>query len=317
MAAGHPAQPVPPGAAAGDLAQITEICAAGGHHLSLLGRARPGKAAVARYLAGILPDLTANQASELTRLRSAAGLTAADAAPGHRPPLIAPHHTASRAAIAGGARPARSGAAALAHHGVLFLDDSPEFDRGVLDTLRQPLEYGRVTVARADQTVTFPARFILVIAANPCPCRSAGPCGCTAAASRRYLGRLAGPLLDRMDIKAGISTAAAIRLDMPQPCTAAAAARVLAARERAAARLDGTGCRVNALIPASDLFARWRPRRGALAAADRAAARGQISDRAVARITRVAWTIADLGDQNRPGQDECGLALSLCLGTQP
>ena len=183
--------------------------------------------------------------------------------------------------------------------------------------MRQPLEYGHVSVARADGTVTFQARFILVIAANPCPCRSAAPCTCSPAAASRYLGRLAGPLLDRIDVKAGIGTAAATEIDKPHPGIAAAAARVLAGRERAAGRLDGTGCQVNALIPASDLSARWRPRPGALAATEQAAALGQISDRAVAKVTRVAWTIADLAGRDRPGRSECDQALALYLGATP
>jgi magnesium chelatase family protein len=316
MTTDHPSLPEAPNAAR-DLAQVAEICAAGGHHLSLLGRPRTGKAAVAHYLTGILPDLTASQASEVTALRTAAGLTDAGPAPLTRPPLITPHHTCTVPAVIGGGRPIRPGAAALACHGVLYLPDAPEFSRAVLDTLRQPLEYGHVTVARADGTVTFPARFILLIAANPCPCRSAASCDCSPMASRRYLARLAGPLLDRIDVKAAIGGAAATAMDKLRTGTTAAAARVLAARERAAARLDGTGCQVNALIPASDLFTRWRPRPGALAAAEHAAALSQISDRAVAKITRVAWTIADLAGNDRPGRAECEQALSLYLGTAP
>jgi predicted ATPase with chaperone activity len=222
------------------LADIAEICAAGGHHLSLLGRPRSVKAAVAGYLAAILPDLTADQASDLTAIRCAAGLIAPGEAPLSRPPLLAPHHTCSVQAMTGGGRPIRPGAAALACHGVLHLKDAPEFPRALLDTLRQPLEYGRLTLARADETVTFPARFILVIDASPCPCRSCEPCTCSQAQARRYLGRLAGPLLDRIDIKAKIAGTTAA-LARPSADIPAAAERVLAARERAAARLDGTG----------------------------------------------------------------------------
>ena len=303
-----------PAEGSGGLADMAEICAAGGHHMSLLGRPGSGKAGVAGYLAAILPDLTADQASELTAIRSAAGLTAAGAAPLTRPPLVTPHHTCSVQAMIGGGRPIRPGAAALACHGVLYLDDAPEFPRAMLDVLRQPLEYGRVTLARADATVTFPARFILVIAATPCPCRSCEPCTCSPAESRRYLGRLAGPLLDRIDVKAEITAAA---LAHPGSDAPAAAARVLAARERAAARLDGTGFLVNALIPASDLSARWRPRPGALTATEQARARGQVSDRGVAKVARLAWTIADLAGRDRPGRAECDRALSLYLGDMP
>jgi magnesium chelatase family protein len=312
MHADHSGHPDAASTAARALADMAEICAAGGHHISLLGRPRSGKAAVARYLTAILPDLTPDQASDLTAIRCAAGITAAGAAPLTRPSLITPHHTCSVPAMAGGGRPIRSGAAALACHGVLYLDDAPEFSRAVLDTLRQPLEYGHVTIARADGTVRFPARFILVIASNPCPCRSSASCTCSPAESRRYLGRLAGPLLDRIDVKADI-TAAAV-LVQPGSDVPAAAARVLAARERAAARLDGTGFLVNALIPASDLFARWRPRTGALTATEQALARGQVSDRGVAKVARLAWTIADLTGRDRPGRAECDRALSLYLG---
>jgi magnesium chelatase family protein len=302
----------PPAGESSGLDGIAEICAAGGHHLSVLGRPGPGMTDVAGYLAEILPDLTADQASDLAAIRCAAGLATSDGASPARPPLVNPHHTCSVAAMTGDGRPIRPGALAQACHGVLYLQDAPEFPRALLDTLRQPLEYGHLTLARADQTVTFPARFILVIDASPCPCRSCAPCTCSPAQARRYLGRLTGPLLDRIDIKASITSPAGPTRHGVD--TSAAAGRVLAARERAAARLDGTGFVVNAQIPARDLFTRWRPQPGALTSAEQARDRGQLSDRGVAKVARIAWTIADLAGRDRPGRADCDQALSLYLG---
>jgi magnesium chelatase family protein len=297
-----------------------EICAADGHHLSLTGPPGSGAVLLAEWLPGILPRLDQDAALEVTSIWSAAGLLTPGGELITRPPFIAPHHTSSKAALTGGGTSSpRPGAGTLAHHGVLHLDQAPEFNRDVLDALRQPLETGQVTVAQHGLTVTFPAQFMLVLTAWPCRCMAAPPGGCTcsAAARRRYLGRLAGPLLDRIDIKAALHppTPADVHgLAGPAESSASVAVRVLAARDRAARRLAGTPWRVNARVPAAELRRDWAPPPAALLVIERAVDLGQISDRGAVKIIRVAWTIADLAGKDRPGRDDCEDALRLWLG---
>ena len=185
------------------------------------------------------------------------------------PPFCAPHHTATRAALVGGGSGViRPGAASLAHHGCLFLDEAPEFARDILDALRQPLESGEVVIARSGLTTKFPARFTLVMAANPCPCARATAgrvdCTCTPSARHRYMARLSGPLLDRVDVKVEFLPVSRAELLSDRSFTepgCVVAARVQAARERAAARLDGTPWRLNAEIPGRELRHRFAPQR--------------------------------------------------------
>ena len=204
------------------------------------------------------------------------------------------------------------------------LDEAPEFHRDVLDALRQPLESGTVVIARAGAQAVFPARFTLVLAANPCPCaRTAGSdnssCSCSAAARRRYLGRLSGPLLDRVDVKIRLQPVS--RSDMlydrksTEP-SAVVATRVAVARERAGARLAGTPWRVNAEIPGTVLRRSFTPSTGALTTLDRAMELGQVSARGADKIVRVAWSLTDLAGKDRPDVDEVGQALRLWLGVQ-
>jgi magnesium chelatase family protein len=238
------------------------------------------------------------------------------------PPFCAPHHTATKAAIVGGGSGILyPGAASLAHRGCLFLDEAPEFARDVLDALRQPLESGEVVVARCGVTTRFPARFTLALAANPCPCaKGTGPrsgCTCSPTARRRYLARLSGPLLDRVDVKVEllpVSRAELLsdrRFAEPSPVVAA---RVAAARERTAARLKDTPWRLNAEIPGSELRQAFRPPPSALTPLERAMDRGQISARGVDRVIRVAWTLADIAGLDRPTASETSYALGLWLG---
>jgi magnesium chelatase family protein len=204
---------------------------------------------------------------------------------------------------------------------VLFLDEAPEFDRDVLDALRQPLEDGRITLARSGVTASFPARFTLVLAANPCPCaRVAGPaegCSCSPAARRRYLGKLSGPLMDRVDVKVELRAVGRKELLNDRGLAESSqvvATRVAAARERAAHRLRDTQWRLNAEVPGSELRCHWPPGRGALALVERSLERGLISARGVIKVIRVGWTIADLAGKGQPGAAECNTALGLWLG---
>jgi magnesium chelatase family protein len=300
-----------------------EICAAGGHNLSMLGPPGAGKTMLAERLPTILPALDTAAALEVTAIHSIAG----ELPPGSGlitvPPFCAPHHTASMAAVVGGGSGVvRPGAASLAHLGILFLDEAPEFGRNVLDALRQPLESGQVVIARVGTQAVFPARFTLVLAANPCPCaKTAGPgragCSCSPAARRRYLARLSGPLLDRVDVKVRLQPVS--RADMlydrqfAEP-SAVVAQRVAVARMRAAARLAGTPWRVNAEVSGTMLRREFPPRPAALGSLDRAMELGQVSARGADKIIRVAWTLTDLAGRDQPGADQVNLAIGLWLG---
>jgi magnesium chelatase family protein len=301
-----------------------EICAAGGHNLSLLGPPGAGKTMLAERLPTILPPLEVAAAIEVTSIHSVAGRLTPGSGLKTVPPFCAPHHTSSMAAIVGGGSGGviHPGAASLAHRGILFLDEAPEFNRDVLDALRQPLESGEVVIARAGTQAIFPARFTLVLAANPCPCaKTAGPgktgCSCSPAARRRYLARISGPLLDRVDVKVRLQPVS--RRDMlydrkfAEP-SAVVAERVAAARERCASRLAGTPWRVNAEVPGSALRRAFPPKPGALTSLDRAMELGQVSARGADKIVRVAWSLADLDGKDQPGPDQINLAIGLWLG---
>jgi magnesium chelatase family protein len=300
-----------------------EICAAGGHNLSLLGPPGAGKTMLAERLPTILPALEVAASIEVTSIHSVAGRLTPGTGLLTIPPFCAPHHTASMAAIVGGGSGIiHPGAVSLAHKGILFLDEAPEFRRDVLDALRQPLESGEVVIARAGTQAVFPARFTLVLAANPCPCaKTAGPakagCSCSPAARRRYLARLSGPLLDRVDVKVRLQPVS--RSDMlydrkfAEP-SAVVAQRVAAARQRCAARFGGTPWRVNAEVPGTVLRRSFPPKPKALASLDRVMELGQVSARGADKIVRVAWSLADLAGEDQPGPDQVNLAIGLWLG---
>jgi magnesium chelatase family protein len=298
-------------AAAADLAEVAgqelakralEIAAAGGHHLLLLGPPGAGKTMLAQRLPGILPPLAEDEALATTKVYSVApGVPRPDGLIAARP-FRAPHHTISAAGLVGGGTVPRPGEVSLAHHGVLFLDEVTEFRRDVLEVLREPLENGRVTIARAAGSLTFPARFQLVAASNPCPCGFLGDprreCRCTPPEVHRYRGRLSGPLLDRIDLQIEVPPVPyrdLARTDGGE-ASAAVAARVAAARERQARRLAGSGRRTNSeLLPRE--VRRWcAPDREGDRLLELAVSRLALSARAVHRVLKVARTVADLED---------------------
>lgn len=298
-----------------------EVAAAGGHNVAFFGPPGGGKTMLAERLPSILPELDDAQALEVTAVHSVAGLLPGDGTLLRRAPYQAPHHTATVAAlVGGGSGVVRPGVVSLAHHGVLFLDEAPEFGPSVLDALREPLEKGEITIARAQVGARYPARFQLVLAANPCPCSTpAGDqeCTCSPVARRRYLGRISGPLLDRIDIQVELLPVGAAQLcdDTIAPeSSAAIAQRVLAARGAAAVRwaAAGEGWRTNAEVPAAALQRiGWRLPRSVTSTAERYVDRGLLSARGYHRVLRASWTIADLAGRDRPDAGDIGEAIQL------
>lgn len=273
-----------------------EIAAAGGHHVLLVGPPGCGKTLLASRLPGLLPEASEAEALESAAVASISGRGLDPARWRHRP-FRAPHHTASAVALIGGGAQPRPGEVSLAHHGVLFLDELPEWERRALEVLREPLEAGVVTVSRAARASEFPARFQLVAAMNPCPCGWAGDpsgrCRCSGDAVQRYRSRISGPLLDRIDLHVNLQRLppSALRADAPagEP-SAAVRSRVEAARARQLAR---TG-RINAQLQPSETLALCRLEPHDEALLERAVDRLQLSARATVRLLRVARTIADL-----------------------
>lgn len=299
-----------------------EVAAAGGHHVYFNGPPGVGKTLLAERLPGILPDLATAEALEVAAIRSVCGLGVVGALT-RRPPFAAPHHSASVAALAGGGpRIAQPGAVSLAHRGVLFLDEAPEFSPRALEALRTPLESGHIVLARSQAQTTFPARFQLVLAANPCPCGQAGrpgaACTCAPMAIRRYAERLSGPILDRVDISQTLRPMTQAYLKASgsggEP-SAAVAARVAEARGRARHRLASLGWGTNAEVPGAALR-RHLPLPAGVDAVDRAVARGLLSARGVDKVLRLAWTIADLAGASPPRASDLQAALAMRRGDE-
>ncbi|GHG43714.1 hypothetical protein GCM10011331_01350 [Flavimobilis marinus] len=302
----------------GPARQALEVAAAGGHHLLMVGPPGAGKTMLATRLPGILPDLGEDESVEVTALHSVAGTFDPSVGLIRRPPFEGPHHTATAASIVGGGSGLpRPGAASRAHRGVLFLDEAPEFAGRVLQTLRQPLEQGELVIHRAGGAARYPARFQLVLAANPCPCgRAFGKgldCTCSSLARRRYFARLDGPLLDRVDLQ--VEVAPVRRADLADgargEASAAVAARVRAARDAQTERYLGTGWATNAEANGGWLRRRLGARVRVLGDLDRALDRGQLTLRGADRVLKVAWTLADLAGRDGPGAEDVARALAL------
>lgn len=291
-----------------------EVAAAGAHHLMLTGPPGVGKTMIAQRLPGLLPDLTDAEALEVTAIHSIAGLLSERVPLVIRPPLIAPHHSSSVAALVGGGSGlARPGAISRAHRGVLFLDECAEIRISALEALRTPLEDGEIRLARRDGVVRYPARFQLVLAANPCPCAPTDPrhCICSSLEKRRYLGKLSGPLLDRVDLRVPMHTvrAGAFAAEAAES-SAKVRARVARARLAAADRWRPYGFTTNAEVTGAVLRRRFRLGVPVMAPLKTALERGLISIRGVDRSLRVAWTLADLAGRGTPDRDDVSIALS-------
>jgi magnesium chelatase family protein len=291
-----------------------EVAAAGAHHLMLTGPPGIGKTMLAQRLPGLLPPLTPDEALEVTAIHSVAGLLSNDSPLITRPPFVAPHHTSSVAAlVGGGSGMARPGAVSRAHRGVLFLDECAEFGGSALEALRTPLEDGEIRLARRDGVARYPARFQLVLAANPCPCAPADPrdCMCAAAVKRRYLGKLSGPLLDRVDVRVDMYPIRSGGIAAGDgESTATVRHRVTAARQAAAERWKPYGVGTNAEVSGPLLRKRFRLPHDVMTPLRTSLDRGVLSIRGVDRTLRVAWSLADLTGRAMPNLDDVTTALS-------
>jgi len=307
-----------------DARYALEVAAAGGHHLMLSGPKGAGKTTLAERVPGLLPDLTLEESLELTAIHSLSGGLPPGQVLLSRPPFRAPHHSASRTSLLGGGTGrVRPGEVSRAHHGCLFLDELPLFSADLVEALRQPLESGEVTIARGEESATFPARTMVLIACNPCPCGEYHParrdhrCSCTEVRRRQYRTKLSGPIIDRVDITRHVDPVppheARDPLARPEP-SAPIRQRVQRARERQAERYAGTPWRLNADVPGPALLRRWPLDDAATRALEDRVYGGVLTGRGGTRVHRIAWTVADLRGLARPGVDELDVALRLRLG---
>ena len=292
-----------------------EVAASGGHNALMIGPPGAGKTMLSKRLPGILPPITFEEALETTRVHSVAGLLKDGKALLDTRPFRTPHHTISDVALVGGGQFPHPGEVSLAHNGVLFLDELPEFKRSVLEVLRQPLENGEVTVSRAQASVTFPARFMLVSAMNPCPCGYLGDdrhqCSCTSGAVMRYRARVSGPLLDRIDIHIEVPAVAYKDLSSDHPCegTAEIRGRVMEARRRQLDRFHGENLYANGQMKTRHIKKFCRLNGPAQSLMETAVQKLALSARAYTRVLKLSRTIADMDGQEDIGPQHLSEAI--------
>ncbi|RYB96283.1 ATP-binding protein [Nocardioides glacieisoli] len=303
-----------------DVRYAVEVAAAGAHPLMLVGPRGTGKTSIAERIPSILPDLTIEQSLEVTALHSVTGVLPDGSGLLRRPPWFAPHHSASAASVLGGGTgKVRPGQVSLAHHGVLFLDEFPHFRSDVIEAMRQPLESGEVTIARGEDSATYPARSLVVLAANPCPCgnfhgSTGGSCDCTEVQRAHYRRKLSGPILDRVDIWMEVRPQGRRPSSGwgPQPeSSAEVRARVTEARQRQAHRYRDRAWLLNSSCPGPVLAERWPLEPEGQRLIDAELTAGTLTRRGLTRVQRLAWTVADCAGVERPGAEEASIALTL------
>ncbi|MDT0183858.1 YifB family Mg chelatase-like AAA ATPase [Microbacterium sp. ARD31] len=302
-----------------DVRYAVEVAAAGGHPTMLIGPRGTGKTSIAERIPSILPDLTTEQALEVTALHSVAGTLPDGSGLLRRPPWFAPHHSATAASVLGGGTGrVRPGQVSLAHHGVLFLDEFPHFRSDVIEAMRQPLESGEVTIARGEESATYPARSLVVLAANPCPCGnfhglSGGSCDCSEVQRLHYRRKLTGPILDRVDIWMEVRPQASGSGSFgPAPESSDdVRARVTEARARQAHRFRHCTWLLNSSCPGPVLTEHWPLEPEGQHLVDTELSAGRLTRRGLTRVQRLAWTVADCAGIDRPGREEAEIALAL------